>query len=179
MVFRNIASYSGSSVGDSSTAQSSNMDRALGWRPNSASTRNGAVTLHIANTLGLRDFSVAVTLFTANNVGDTDQSYSFEYRLGDIGDFITLGTYTTAAPFDPVELSASSIMLEALDNQSSAVFFRVRGTSTTGTSNLDTLGIDNFSLTYSVVPEPSTYAALFGAISLVGALIYRRRLKQA
>ncbi len=179
MVFRNIASYLGSSVGDSSNAQSSNMNRALGWRPNSVSTRNGAVTLHIANTLGLRDFSVAVTLFTANNVGEADQSYSFEYRLGDIGDFVTLGTYTTSAPFDPIELSASSLTLEALDNQSSAVFFRVRGTSTAGTSNLDTLGIDNFSLTYSAIPEASTYAALLGAASLAGALIYRRRSRQA
>ncbi len=177
-VFRNIASFDGSSPTDNTAAQSANLDRALGWRPNNASTRNGAVTFHIANTVGLRDFGVSVTLFTGNNVGDTNQSYSFEYRLGDIGDFVAIGTYTTSAPFDPVELSASPFTLSVLDDQSNAVYFRIRGTTPSGTTSLDTLGIDNFSLTYSAVPEPSTYAALFGGLSLVGAILYRRRRKQ-
>ncbi|HLS29148.1 MAG TPA: PEP-CTERM sorting domain-containing protein [Opitutales bacterium] len=32
------------------------------------------------------------------------------------------------------------------------------------------------SLTYSVIPEPSTYAAIFGGLALAGAFIYRRRM---
>lgn len=40
------------------------------------------------------------------------------------------------------------------------------------------LAIDDFSLAFTAIPEPSTYAAIFGALALAGVMIHRRR-KQA
>ena len=42
-----------------------------------------------------------------------------------------------------------------------------------------TLALDNFAYTAAAIPEPSTYAALLGVVSLTGALIRRRRLQRA
>ncbi|MDP1581445.1 MAG: PEP-CTERM sorting domain-containing protein [Candidatus Didemnitutus sp.] len=41
------------------------------------------------------------------------------------------------------------------------------------------LAIDDFSLSYTAIPEPSTYAAIFGALALVGVIAHRRRQKHA
>ena len=38
--------------------------------------------------------------------------------------------------------------------------------------------VSNFNLTATAVPEPSTYAAIFGAIVLFGTIGFRRRAKQ-
>ncbi len=38
--------------------------------------------------------------------------------------------------------------------------------------------VNNFNLTATAVPEPSTYAAIFGAIVLFGTIGFRRRAKQ-
>lgn len=38
-----------------------------------------------------------------------------------------------------------------------------------------TASFDNISVAISAVPEPSTYAAIFGGLALVGAVVYRRR----
>jgi hypothetical protein len=183
-IFRNIASFEGSSTSDNNTTQSNRSDRALGWRPigvtaSDTSARNGAVMLQLTNTLGFRDFELKVTLFTANNVGTTDQNYSLEYRVGDVGEFHSVGAYMTTNPFGDFEMTANAATLAALNDQIEAVYIRIRGTSTTGTGSLDTLGIDNFSLTYSpaasAIPEPSTYGAIAAGISLLGAIYYRGR----
>jgi hypothetical protein len=180
-VFRNSASNS-AQVSDNATAQSNRTDRALGWRPVGVTgldtgAREGAVTLTIANTTGLQNFNLSVTLFTANNVAN-DQTYALEYRVGPNGSFTSLGTYLTGAPFNSSTLSANSLTLSALNNQSDSVLIRIRGISTTGTGSLDTLGIDNFTLTYAAVPEPSTYAAILGALALVGAGLHRRLARE-
>jgi hypothetical protein len=39
----------------------------------------------------------------------------------------------------------------------------------------DGLALDNFSTSVSAIPEPSTYAAIFGAVALAGGMIHRRR----
>lgn len=44
-----------------------------------------------------------------------------------------------------------------------------------GEGKSDFLGFDNVTLTASAVPEPSTYAAIFGGLSLAGAAWLRRR----
>ncbi len=42
-------------------------------------------------------------------------------------------------------------------------------------STTDFFGFDNVALSASAVPEPSTYAALFGGLALAGAVWHRRR----
>jgi hypothetical protein len=179
-VFRNISSNDISST-SLTAAQASNTNRALGIRPvdvtsGDPSARQSSLMFSIANTSGLQSFSVSLSLFTANDVSN-NQTYQFEYRVGSTGNFTSLGTYTTGSTFAATTLTADSITLSALNNQSDGVYFRIRGTSTSGTGNLDTLGVDNFSMTYSVsaIPEPSTYAAIAGGLALVGAMWWRRR----
>lgn len=136
--------------------------------------------LSIANTLNLVDFSLSLTVFQSNDVSGS-QSYSLEYRTGATGDFTTLGSnFTTSSiaisDFLVTNYSISGVPLASIANQADAVYFRVRGVSGSsgGTGNLDTIGIDNFSLTYTAIPEPSTYGLILGAGAL-GFAAYRRR----
>jgi hypothetical protein len=39
----------------------------------------------------------------------------------------------------------------------------------------DSMYLDNFSTNVSAVPEPSTYAAIFGSVALAGVMLHRRR----
>jgi trimeric autotransporter adhesin len=180
--FRNVAS-SNIAFSSSTTNQGLDTNRALGWRPISAATRDGAITLMLTNTTGFTNFSLGFDLFTTNDVSGA-QTYVFEYRVGSSGSFTQLGsTYTTsgsgATDFGSVSYSFISSDFAGLNNQSSEVYFRVRGTGS-GSGNLDTIAIDNFSLTYSAVPEPATYAFFGGlaALGLAGAKRLRsRRLK--
>lgn len=182
--FRNISSDD-IAFGSGAAAQGGNSNRAIGWRPLAAGSnaRDGSVMLTLTNTTGFTNFSLSMDVFTANDV-NLSQVYSLEYRVGDTGNFTQISTYTTpssgATTFNTQTLTATSITLSALNDQSSAVFIRLRGTTTTGTS-LDTVGIDDFSLSYSAaaIPEPSTYAAIFGAIALLGVVVHKRRQRRA
>ncbi len=52
------------------------------------------------------------------------------------------------------------------------------GTTVSGyTYGLAMIG-STLQLTASAIPEPSTYAAIFGALSLVGATVWRRRARR-
>lgn len=180
--FRNISSDAGALASDGAPIQAANSNRAVGLRPLNAGTRDGAITLEISQTVGFENFSLSLRLFTANNVTN-DQTYAVEYRLGNSGDFTQIGSiFSTGTPFGATNLTANSITLSALNNQSSSVFIRVRGTTGTSQSgNLDTLGLDDFSLTYSAtaIPEPSTFATIFGLVVLFGVMISRRRLAKS
>ncbi|HWA84968.1 MAG TPA: hypothetical protein VG710_01995 [Opitutus sp.] len=180
--FRNIASNNIASGANAAT-QSADSDRALGWRPGDAASRNGAVTLAIANTTGFTNFNVSISLFSPNNVSN-DQTYAFEYRVGNSGAFTQLGsTYTTGTVFGAATITANSITLSALNDQHSPVYFRIRGAASSGTSSsgLDVLGIDSFNLSFSgtSIPEPATNAVVVGLIIFAGAMVRRRcRIKK-
>jgi len=174
--FRNISSANILST-SSSVTQSANTNRALGWRPATADSRNGAVTFAINNSIGLSNFTLSLTLFSPNNVS-MDQTYAVEYRVGNSGTFTQIGaTYTTGNVFDATTITANSVTLAALNNQANPIYIRVRGTTSSGTngSGLDVLGIDDFSLSYAAVPEPATTVAIVAGAALLGAALYRRR----
>lgn len=138
--------------------------------------------LSLQNTVGWTNFSLSFDLFRANDVGG-NQSYQFEYRVGDSGIFTQLGaTFET----DSMTLAGQTVAfseptLTSVANQSDSVYFRLRGVSTAGSSDLDTIGLDNFNLTYSAIPEPSTYGLIFGlgALGVAGVRRFRDRRRQA
>jgi hypothetical protein len=184
--FRNISSND-IAFGSNGAAQSANANRALGWRPVGSNAgevapfRTGAVTLEIENTLGFRDFKLSLDLFQSNNTSGV-QTYVVEYRVGISGNFIQIGTsYTTsdlAANFVDFNVrQLTNISLAALDDQAEPVFIRVRGTTSSGSTNLDTIGLDNFVLTYSAVPEPSAFVA-WSALAAFGWAGTRRRRRR-
>lgn len=177
--FRNIASFN-LAAGASTSAQHSSVDRALGWRPLTAAGRNGAVTLAIANTTGFTNFGLNFSVFTGNNVA-SDQSYVVEYRVGEVGSFVQLGNpYTTGAPLSIAHYYFGAPDLSAFNDQSEPLYLRFRGVATGGSGSLDTLGIDNVQLSFSAsaIPEPSTYAAVCGALALLVAALRRRKASE-
>ena len=123
---------------------------------------------------------MSLRIFTGNDSATSSQTYLVEYRVGETGSFTTIATYLTpttgAASFNSQTLTAGPATLSVLNDQADQVYFRVRGTATSGTS-LDSIAIDDFSLTYSAaaVPEPATCAVITGAVMLLGALWQRRR----
>ncbi|MFA6962761.1 MAG: PEP-CTERM sorting domain-containing protein [Opitutaceae bacterium] len=189
--FKNIASNN-ISFGSNSTAQGNDTNRAFGWKPVGANSgevtpfRTGAVTLKLSNTIGYTNFALSLDIFQTYNTSGI-QTYKLEYRIGDSGSFTQIGsdylTKDASGDFTDYNLTQfTSVSLAALADQSSPVYIRIRGVSTSGSSNLDLIGIDNFSLTYSAVPEPSTFALLGGASALGLAALHRfrsRRVKSA
>ncbi len=72
-----------------------------------------------------------------------------------------------------VSLSSSLTSITLTSGQ----YFAVRFSDIDHSGSDHALGIDDFSLSYTVaaIPEPSTYAAIVGAVALVGVVIHRRR----
>lgn len=171
-IFRNSSS-SNITFTTTGATQEANSDRAIGWRPSTAAQRDGAITVQISNTVGFENFSLGVSVFTGNDV-TAASDYALEFRVGESGNFTQIGsTYSTGTPYSQTTFSISSVTLSALNNQSEAVYFRLRGTTPTGTGSLDTVGFDNFNLTFSAVPEPASFALLAG-LGFLGLAATRR-----
>ncbi len=81
-------------------------------------------------------------------------------------------SYTFASP----TTDSKSISLSALSIASGTSLYLRWSFNTTGSSSQG-LGLDNISLT--AVPEPSTYAAMAGAVALLGVMVHRRRQRVA
>ena len=130
--------------------------------------------LCIANTTGYGSFTLT---FEAQmlSVQPRSTTWTIDYRLGDSGNFTALGTFSDPGTFGSTTYSFGPSSLSAWDNQSSAVYFRVVALSgSSGSGSRDTFGIDDFSLSYSAVPEPVTVAlVVFGAV-LAGGRLARR-----
>lgn len=78
--------------------------------------------------------------------------------------------------------TGNSITITGLTNLTTATTFRLYGygaTATSGTGGFDTSSnAVNVQLNGTAIPEPSTYAAIFGAVVLGGAVWHRRRQRQ-
>jgi len=158
--FKNVASSglgSGASVADQTAAA----DRALAIRQTGAFGDPGAAfVLEVANTAGLNNFSLSIDLQMLS-VQTRSTIWSVQYGLGaSPTSFTTLGTYSDPGTFGSTTFAANSTALSGINNQFQEVWFRVVAlNSTTGSGSRDTFGIDNFGLSYSAVPEPTTFIA--------------------
>lgn len=176
--FWNVASADGLSSSSDSTAQNGSADRAIGFRQVSAGNLDpgAAVVLNIQNTSGLGNFVLSLDIqLLANNGRSTD--LALDYRIGDTGSFTTLTTYTDPNTFASATVSLDSTDLGAWNNQSSDIWFRITAVdASTGSGSRDTFGIDDFSLTYSAIPEPRLWGAISGAglLAFCGFQLWRR-----
>ena len=189
--FRNSASDTLATNAATAT-QTANANRAFGWRPVGSSAsevtpgRAGSLVATFTSTTGFIFTALSLRLFTANDVSGT-QTYQLEYRVGDTGNFTPIGSaYSTGTPFNSSTVVADAASLAALSNKTGPVYVRLRGTATSGASNLDTLGVDDFSLTASALPtittQPAAQSALAGqsvtfavAATTTGPLTYQWR----
>ena len=176
--FRNVASSDGLNSGDSATTQAASTDRALGIRQTGAFGDPGAAfELNIQNTTGFNNFSLSVSLQMLSVQGFST-TWTVDYRLGDSGTFTSLGTYSDPGTFGTTSFTANSTDLSSWNDQSQDVWFRVVAlNAATGSGSRDTFAIDDFSLTYSVVPEPATWGAIsaLGLLGICGVQTWRQR----
>jgi len=77
---------------------------------------------------------------------------------------------------NPTSVSSTSITLTGVTNDPRGIFVR-EAASTHGSSTFDNLSVSTSFTAASAIPEPSTYAALAGAVVLIGAIVLRRRRK--
>ena len=97
-----------------------------------------------------------------------DADFDFRTYAGSWAGFSAGSPQEFALTFDSTTLSGGG----AFDGTTSAI--NVRNGSTGGSINIDF----NTLATTSAIPEPATYAALFGAASL-GVVVWRKRRKSA
>jgi hypothetical protein len=177
--FWNVASADGLSSGSIDTTQNGSTDRAIGFRQVSTGGLDpgAAVVLNIQNTAGFGNFALSVKIqLLADNGHSTD--LALDYRIGDTGGFTTLTTFTDPNTFGSTTVSLNSTDLNAWNDQSSDIWFRIAAVNpSTGSGSRDTFGIDDFSLTYSAVPEPAAWGAISGAglVALCVWRVWRRR----
>jgi hypothetical protein len=147
----------------SSQGQANNSSRALGF--NSGANGDSFV---IAVTAGsaFDDWNFS---FEAKNASDSDNSSSISWEYSTNGSSYTSAGVTSNISNSEALLSVDLSSVSALDGQSS-VYFR----GTLGGVNSGLTFVDNIAVNGTVVPEPSTYAAIFGAVALAVAA-YRRR----
>lgn len=126
-------------------------------------TTNGSFSF-VVTPGGLTDFTTLE--YAAYNSNDSSSSLLWEYSIDEGASFVGLET-------DSLNTSATafSVDLSSVAGQSSAIF---RGTLSGLDSNV--FYLDNVEISGTVVPEPSTYAALLGTLALA-FVVYRRRTR--
>lgn len=112
---------------------------------------------------GSRDFDIGFASSTNGTTWTTHASAGEHYAGGAI------------AVVNPPTTTSKSITLTALNlTAGSSLYFYWSYTGVGGSNNAQAIGIDNVSLAATAVPEPSTYAAIFGSAALVAAWLRRR-----
>ena len=143
--FKNSASAEIGS-GATDTQQLNATDRAVAVRQTTFGDPGAALVLRIENTTGFTEFSLS---FKAQMLSVQPRStiWTFDYRIGNTGDFTALGTYIDPGVFDSTTEAFTPSDLAAWNNQSSPVYLRVAALSaSTGLGSRDTFGIDDFQL---------------------------------
>ncbi|MBK8475936.1 MAG: PEP-CTERM sorting domain-containing protein [Opitutaceae bacterium] len=127
------------------------------------------------STLGYQSINVSYTLRDID--GSTDnavQSVALQFRTGSTGTWANLAAGFVAdastGPSLAAQETAVSVADDAFSNLS-LVQFRVITTNAVG--NDEWIGVDDIRVTGAVIPEPSTYAMILGALAL-GLVAVRR-----
>ncbi|WP_159784523.1 hypothetical protein [Sodalinema gerasimenkoae] len=156
--FKNLASLnSGLEFGDAPAQQRAAGDRALGIRQSASFGDPGAAfVFSLTNTEGFEDFQLSLEAQMLS-VQDRSTSWTIDYRVGEEGDFFSLGLYEDPEVWGITQLRTGVELLEFNDdinNQLEPVQIRVVALSeSTGSGFRDTIAIDNFRLTYRPVEE--------------------------
>jgi len=177
--FRNIASSDGTSLGFGADAeqQMGFVNRAIGLRQTGTFGDPGAaLTFQIQDTLGFQNFTWKIDVGVLDVEGRTTL-LSFQFATG-----ATPTTFTTLGTLSPETFGLTTQtynLSSGVEDSAETLWLRVAALgSTTGSDSRDTIGFDNFVLTYSdvtAVPEPTSLAV--AAIGCIGGVVirYRRR----
>ena len=177
--FKNLASATnflagtGLTNGTAASVQEAATDRALGIRQTATFGDPGAsFMLTLANTTNLSNFTLSFD-FEMLSVQGRSTTWTVDYRKGGSGSFTSLGTIGDSGTFGVTNYLYS--FGNVLDDYNGLVEIRmVTFTAAPGSGSRDTMAIDEFKLTYDVIPEPSTLLlALMGLATCAVGL--RRR----
>lgn len=177
--FKNVASTAGLTSSSTSANQSASSDRALGVRTGSSFGDPGASFAFNFNSTGYNITSISLDALMLS-IQTRSQVWTVDYGIGsNPSSFTSTGfTYSDSGTWGSTSLSITGSALAALSNQSNAWIRFVALSASTGSGSRDTIGIDNFSITTTAVPEPSTYALILGGIALVSVMVMRRRQRK-
>jgi hypothetical protein len=126
-------------------------------------------TLQIADTIGKTNFALSLSIQMLSVQARTN-IWSVQYALGSSPtNFITLTNYTDTSVFGATPISIPSSALSAIADQSQNVWFRVATLSaSTGSGSRDTIGIDDFSLTYESAADAPSVTSITPSSAKVG-----------
>lgn len=162
-------------LASAAAVQGANSNRALGVRQSGSFGDPGAsFNFRLSNTAGFENFNWSVRTGVLSQ--QTRQTvWTFQYGIGDSpATWTTLGQKTA----DSLGLSATGSTfsnIAGLANINQVVWLRVVALApSTGSGTRDSFGIDDFNLSYSAVPEP-TSMLLLGFVGFGGLAIRRFR----
>lgn len=170
--FYNVASTD-IGTGSSNPVQNAATDRALSFEIGSGSgTGNpGAGILFNVNTTGFQDFSYSFDLQT-NFLDTNSYNFAFEYSVNAGASWVSIdSSIVPSASLGSTTVSGS--ISSGIDDLND-VYLRLRTPIPgTGVTSNNVYAIDNFSLNYAAVPEPTSTFLM--ASGLAGFLLLRRR----
>ncbi|MES2596276.1 MAG: autotransporter-associated beta strand repeat-containing protein [Verrucomicrobiota bacterium] len=149
--FRNSAASTGLVSTESTANQSAAPNRCVGLRQTGGLGDPGGAFCFNFSTLGVTLSTLSIDMHMLS-VQTRSTVWSVQVATGAVpASWTTLTTYTDPGTFGSTALSFNAAQLSTLNN-SAEVWFRIvaLGTST-GTGSRDTVGIDNFALTYAPV----------------------------
>lgn len=160
-------------------------DRSIGFMTSSGYASPNSILADVRNATAFTIDSVTLSFdYERYRINTAAASVVFQYSTdgsnwisataGDSGAFSTSASsygFTT-----PVSTTSRTVTLSSLNLASGSDLYFRWNFNTTG-SNSQGIGLDNFSLTASTsaIPEPSTYAAIVGAVALGYVAVRRRR----
>lgn len=151
--FANMASANGLASTATSAQQSASTDRDLAIRQTSTfGDPGGAFTFEAANTTGLTGISLSMDLDMLSVQGRST-TWTIRYGVGaSPTSFITLGTYSDPGVFGTTNFVSPLLGADA-ENQSLPLWIQIVATNpATGSGSRDSMGINNFKLTYTNTP---------------------------
>lgn len=173
--FANMASSEGLAFNANTGTQAGSTDRVLGIKLAGGTPNPGAAfTVQITDTLGFQNFNLSLKAQTLEANGQATE-WTVRAALGsNPTSFTALGTVTPAGfGSQTVNLNLPTLFGSEVNNQAQNLWIQmVARRAAPGSGPIDVTGIDDFSLTYSAVPEPQTYALLTG-LGLVGFGLWR------
>lgn len=165
-------------------------DRAVGFLSSGSATKSGNLYARFQNNTGASITSFSISYDVEKYRGGTNTAgFSIQmYYSTDGSSWTSAGSnFLTSfaadannngfnpAPGTTSSITSSGLNLAIAQGDSLYLAWNYSVTSGSTTSNAQALSLDNISLTAHAIPEPSTYAAIFGALALAGVVVHRRR----
>jgi len=170
--FKNFASFKSSLIGNY-VQQASEPDRALGVRQSSTLGDPGAAfVLCIANTQAFQNFQLSFDLQSLDDTnGERQTVWSVDYGIGDNpSTFSTISTGHMTGANQVFSNRINTTLPASVNNQNQKIWIRIvalsastnplNAPSPTRTSS----AIDNFSLSYQLMPTPITLSSFTGEV---------------